>query len=388
MITTSRSAVATYQSCPRKRYWGYEAENGTPTRGWERRKLNIPLSTGIYTHAGLRKGFETGDWTAAAQFAKDQYLEAVTERGLAVDGEGEESDVIDEQVHHAMALVLGFGRVRAPKILAEHEIIELEVENPIPLSDDVTLATRCDMTTIRRYDHRKFVWNFKTVATVDERWLKSFEVNMQNMTELLAAERRHGHEFGGVIIEGLIKGPRVKEKDNVGTVTGRRDATPLLYGYKLDSNPPLNAGEYGWEYTRRKGWYRFPVWKEKFPLVNNEAALWYWINWLPLEVVEAQFCVVPPIMRDAERIQHKVAQIVAMEQKIAHGIDAVRVYADKGDNIGDELDYHFPQNEQECHWPSKCPMYDLCYTHGVADDPGGSGLYQPRIDHHKEPSND
>ena len=53
---------------------------------------------------------------------------------------------------------------------------------------------------------------------------------MQLMTELLAAERRHGQQFGGVIIEGLIKGRRMPEKDSDGNVTAYRDSTPLLYG--------------------------------------------------------------------------------------------------------------------------------------------------------------
>jgi hypothetical protein len=60
--------------------------------------------------------------------------------------------------------------------------------------------------------------------------LKSWEVDMQLMTELLAAERRHGQQFGGVIIEGLIKGRRMPEKDSDGNVTAYRDSTPLLYG--------------------------------------------------------------------------------------------------------------------------------------------------------------
>ena len=389
MIVTSRSAVATYQSCPRKRYWQYEAENSTPTRGWERRKLNIPYSTGIYVHQGLEHLLGGNDATTAAAKARAAYLAEVEARSLVVEEGSDVTEVVSEQAAHVEALVLAWARVRKPKWDEEYELVEVEIEDRVPLSDDVTLAVRADAIVRRKYDHRMFVVNFKTVATADERWMRQWETDMQLMTELLAAERRHGHEFGGVIIEGLIKGRRMPEKDNVGTITGYRDSTPLLYGYKLDANPPLNAGEYGWEYTRRKGWYRFPVWKENF---SSGQGLNYWINWLPEEVVEAQFCVVPPIMRDAERIESKVRQIVEMERTIHRNLSYLgkerTLRLGDGTNLHNvmTLDECFPQNEQECHWPSKCPCYDLCFTANVAQDPGGSGLYQPRIDHHKEPS--
>lgn len=271
---------------------------------------------------------------------------------------------------------------RLPKWLDEYEVIEVEVEDRVPLAGDVVLASRADAIVRRKADHRLFVVNFKTVAQADERWLRSWEVDMQMMTELLAAERRHGHEFGGVIIEGLIKGRRMPdEKDSDGKTTSYRDSTPLLYGYKCDADPPLVPLQYSHEYTRRKGWYRFPVWKENFQgsveLGSFASPLAYWINWLPEEVVEGQFCIVPPIMRDAARIESKVQQIVAMEQRIQIGTDML---IQRGHP--ELLDVFFPQNEHSCVYPSTCAYKDLCFTRGVAEDPLGSGLYQPRKDHH------
>lgn len=375
VMITSRSAVSTYQQCNRRRYWAYEAPNGTATPGWERRKLAIPLVTGIYVHEGLEHALKGEAPTTAAGHAKAAYLTEVAGRGLAVEEGTDEAAVIEEQAAHIEALVLAWCRVRLPKWQEEYEVIEVEVEDRVELSEDVTLAVRADAIVRRKYDHRMFVVNFKTVAQADERWLRGWEVDMQLMTELLAAERRHGHVFGGVIIEGLIKGRRMPEKDNVGTVTGYRDTTPLLYGYKVDANPPLQPPEYGWEYTRRKGWYRFPVWKESWATsIPGQSALDYWINWLPAEVVEAQFTVVPPIMRDEARIESKVRQIVGIEEDIAAGLRMV-------DQEG-MLDRYFPQNEHSCVYPSRCAMYDLCFTSNVSDDPSGSGLYQPRKDHH------
>src|SRR6266568_2376052 len=262
-MITSRSAVASYQSCPRKRYWNYEAANGTATLGWERKRLAIPLVTGIYVHKGLEQALKGMDGAASAHYAKAEYLEEVSARGLQVEEGSDEQAVIDEQAAHVEALVLAWCRVRLPKWLEEYELIEVEAEDRVPLSDDVALAVRADAIVRRKYDHRMFVVNFKTVAQADERWLRGWEVDMQLMTELLAAERRHGGTFGGVIIEGLIKGRRMPEKNQVGDVIGYPNPTPLLYGKKCDVNPPLTPLHYQGDYTRRRGCIAFRCGKSR-----------------------------------------------------------------------------------------------------------------------------
>src|SRR5713226_906640 len=233
-IVTSRSAVKTYQACNRKRWHMYESPNGTATPGWERRAMSIPLSTGIYTHKGIEVLLRQviAGWAMDVQEAVEQachaYRGEVEQRGIAV-----------------------------------------ETEDRIALSDNVTLAVRADAVVRRKSDSRMFVVNFKTVANPDERWLRSWEVDMQLMTELLAAERRHGKVFGGVIIEGLKKGARVKVdrylkeiRDESKEVAGYIDRSPLLYGFKCDADPPLIPLQYQWESTTRKGWYKFRTWRE------------------------------------------------------------------------------------------------------------------------------
>ena len=380
MIVTSRSAVSTYLQCPRRRYLAYEAPNGTSTPGWERRRLALPLVTGIYVHKGLEAALRGDEPSVAASAARAAYLAEVAERGLAVEEGSDEASVVDEQAAHVEALVLAWCRVRLPKWLDEYEVIEVEAEDRVPLAEDVTLAVRADAIVKRKYDGRMFVVNFKTVGQADDRWLRAWEVDMQLMTELLAAERRHGGTFGGVIIEGLIKGRRMPEKNSTGDTIGYRDSTPLLYGYKTDANPPLAQLEYGWEYTRRKGWYRFPVWKETFASQGAASSLDYWINWLPEEVVEGCFITVPPIMRDGDRIDHKVAQIVHLERDILDGV--TQANRRSGSSLLAILDESFPQNEHACTYPSKCSHYSICWDPGVGEDIANSGLYSPRKDHH------
>src|SRR6266852_7596075 len=345
-IVTSRSAVKTYQGCNRKRWHMYESPNGTATPGWERRAMSIPLSTGIYTHKGIEvllrqviAGLPTNVETAVV-LACDAYKGEVEQRGIAVEADSQAEDVIDEQAAHIEGMIRAWARVRLPRWLEQYEVIEVEAEDRVALGDDVTLAVRADAVVRRKSDSRMFVVNFKTVANPDERWLRSWEVDMQLMTELLAAERRHGKVFGGVIIEGLKKGARVKVdahlkeiRDESKEVAGYIDRSPLLYGYKCDADPPLIPLQYQWESTTRKGWYKFRTWKEDFSPYPAWDKGWtnlaYWVNWLPEEVLENLLVTVPPIMRNEGMIESKVRQIVAMEQTIHMGVVAVTGARDK-----------------------------------------------------------
>src|SRR5438876_12246544 len=133
MITTSRSAVRTYQQCPRRRYWQYEAPNATGTPGWERKALAIPLVTGIYVHQGLEAALKGESAGAAATSARSAYMEEVGRRGLQVEEGTDEQAVIDEQAAHVEALVLAWCRVRLPRWREEYEVVEVEVEDRVSL---------------------------------------------------------------------------------------------------------------------------------------------------------------------------------------------------------------------------------------------------------------
>src|SRR6266568_8871565 len=134
---TSRSKIATYQTCPRKCYWTYCAPNGTATPGWERRKLAIPLVTGIYVHKGLELALSGENATTAAGQAKAGYMAEVSSRSLQVEEGTDEQAVIDEQAAHVEALVLAWCRVRLPRWQEEYEVVEVEVEDRVPLAEDI-----------------------------------------------------------------------------------------------------------------------------------------------------------------------------------------------------------------------------------------------------------
>ena len=384
-IIASRSAYAAYQRCKRLRYLQYEAPNGTGTPGWERRKLALPLATGIHTHHGLELVLTGASPSAAAKAASDRYREDVSARGLAAETDTHMEDVVEEQAAHVEALVLGWSRVRLPRVLELYEVVEVEREDRTPLAEDVVLASRADAILRRRDDQRMFVLNFKTVGQADDRWLRQWEVDMQLMTELLAAERRYGVTFAGVMIEGLVKGQRVAVDEHLKEIRyddpmradkihHYADRTRLLYGYKCDADPPLTPQQYAWEGTTKKGWYKFAAWRESFARPLSMSPLAYWIEWLPEEVVEGQFVVVPPIYRDNERVESCVTQMVTEERRVRADVLAVE--------LGVSLDATFTQNTHSCVYPFRCSHYEACWERGTLDDMVGSGLYQARVDHH------
>ena len=386
---TTRSRNQAYLDCPRKGFLQYDAPNGSAgVRGWERRALNIFLSTGSYTHRVLELRLKGRAMAEVIPEVLRDYFAECSSRGLECELPDDSNYTIFEQAALVEAFGWGFERVWMPRLVEEYEWTPemVEMELTTPLSDDLLLASRIDLVARRKLDGRLFEWNFKTVGQAGEKWYQGFEHDAQILTETLAYERNLGEKVDGVNILGLVKGNRVAVDAEGHEVRGdeqkeRRpiaryiQRSPLIYGWKFDGNPPLEPAAYDYVSSRKKGWHRFAVWQEDFPFLAPEnegmSPIQYWTYWLPLEVVEQSFASVPPIMRDDTSIENHVVQIVGMEDCIRKGLE---------DEHG--IDYSFPQNHRACIWPVRCGMYDMCYTAGVSDDPVGSGLYQPRTANH------
>lgn len=375
-IVTSRSAYVTGMACRRKRYLMYEAPNDTSTRGWQRRRLDLPPTVGIYTHLGVSALFNGSTIEEAVAFACSKFLDEAKSRGI------EEANAADDLMfllHEQQAMIEGllraWNRVRLPRLLDEYEVLDVEREEFTWLSEDaprVGLESRCDAILRRKSDSRIFIYNPKTVSNADSRWHRQWDVDIQLMTETLAVTKRMGERVAGVLIEGFLKGARLEEKSLPIT---RRQNSPLIYGFRLPGSPPIRTTLYDHSYHRGGGWARFPVWEETFALGHGEPSLAYWVNWLPQEVVEEQFAVIPPIMCNDEAIESAVRQMVAEERRVRKG----RELADGGTSV-DALDIAYPQNTHECTYPSTCPMYAIC--HDNIGDIASSGLYSPRVPHH------
>lgn len=453
-IITSNSAYGTFMTCPRKRWWAYEAPSGPSyagvtdqnsaekelalvmhpeTRGWERQRLSLPLSTGGWSHKiaqgllllqvisaswqigsdGLvaRLAASLSDWCKdlelegqkvptnapeAIMACVEGYKAEVRQRGLdlglTMDGQLPEERFVERTIAEQSALLEAFGwayqRVRVPRLLEEYEIIGIEQEEFTLLSGDVGLQSRCDAVLRRRADQRLFIYNLKTSGNPDKRWHDQFEVDSQLMTETLAVERRLGERVYGVVIDGFDKGVRVemdfqtlKERPKDGSEKWYGQRSRLIYGYKCEDIPGRPT-LYDYEGTTRKGWGKFAVWEEEFPFAhvgemkNYLSPVQYWVNWLPIEQVEAAFITLPAIMRSDRAVESAVRQIVSVEKDIRERRDRIELF-----EISQALlDEEFPQNFRSCVYATRCQYFGLCHE-GGADDPASNG-FVPRKSNH------
>jgi len=281
------------------------------------------------------------------------------------------------------ALALAWWRARAAYWRDNFRTVEApERELRLQLTEDVILMGRLDWVVERIADGRKFVVNWKTTSDASARWLKDFATDSQILTEAYAAEQALGLEISGVIIEGLVKGRRYTPQ---GEGKQPYQVTPLLYAYKRPANPPLEpTADYRHEYTRQKGYVRTAIWEDPDLGATEIERLANWVQWLPLEVVEAQIATPEPILRAPDRVQHKIVQIIGIEQRVAEGAEEVNRHTHPFDAEG--LDFHFPQNERACNWSfgRGCPFYDICWMPDVGADPIGSGKFMARDPHHPE----
>lgn len=439
-IVTSNSAYQTYMTCPRKRWWAYEAlsKPEAGVRGLERQRMSLPLSTGGWCHrvaqglfviasggdmSGLWQelmaeahpvaadalnslpamptGLSTTQWIGECVigYGSEAHSRGL-DLGLQMDGSLPEEKFVERTIEEQSALLEAFGwaflRVRLPRLLEEYELVDVEREEYTLLSGDVGLQSRCDAVLRRKSDGRLFIYNLKTSGNPDKRWKDSFEVDAQLMTETLAVERRLGERVYGVIIDGFDKGMRVemdfttfKERPKDGAEKWYGQRSRLIYGYKCEDIPGRPT-LYDFEGTTRKGWGKFAVWQERFEC-SNQIADWgrspvaYWVNWLPVEQVESVFITLPPIMRSDRAVESAVRQIVSTERRIRKDREQVErqemvIEGPNDISVIVDLDIAFPQSFKSCIYPSRCSYFEIC--HGSAGDDPQSNGFQPRTSNH------
>jgi hypothetical protein len=125
-----RSRIQSYHDCKRLRFlnfhWG-----GT---GLERRALGLPLLNGGQLHNGLA-GLLTGKTIAETMAAvAADYRSIVAERGIVSEDPNVVEHLINEQLTLLEGLLRAWQMVRLPAILAEYEVVSVELEQPWPIA--------------------------------------------------------------------------------------------------------------------------------------------------------------------------------------------------------------------------------------------------------------
>ena len=372
-IYTDRSRIITFQSCPRRRFYGFEWED----IGLEIKGTLIYLLMGIAVHKLLER-VPKGDWEVhvppvLAAFRGKVAMENPTDDYLML---------IEEQCALVEALVRGFVALRWPRLNAEYKVVEVERECPLDLGNGVKLMTRLDWLVERKSDKRLYIVNFKTTKEANHFWVKQWPYDMQTISEVLPVEAERGVKLGGVLIEGLVKGRKSvqypRESGNW------YHSNPLTWAWRKIGSPPLEeeqwAARYEWEEDGRKrrlgkGWQRVPAWRD-YP-----GDIKAWVEWVLANdraAAEGCFVTIPPILRDEHEIREWRVAVVNQENEIRTAREAVQADPTL-------LPILFPKHTANgnCVRPSECPFLDCCW--GVSgDDPLGSGRFQRRVPNHPQ----
>lgn len=366
-----RSRIIRYFQCPRAYFWAYVyGDKGlAPTR------RPVPLAIGGAVHKGLENLLRGASEDAAVDEARALFRKELADGGLSLGPDEAVLFVYREQELLVEALVRVYARRGLPRLLRDYEIIEVEQEVDLPLSDGLTFMSRADGLLRKRTDGGLYVLSFKTARRYDKRLSADGSHDVQGLSECAALQQKFDERIIGVQMDYLIKGGREEWPKGSGNFIQN---TPLLH-------PWYNGKEWAWSYRWRdasgghalqKGYGRVNVWE--YMSVSE------WVSLLDSGRVqpEAGDCldgvlVYPyPYLRRVEEIKDWVEQTAAVGARIHRDSAEIGPCATKT-----RLNTLFPQNRRACDWPSPCSFQSLCFG-PVADDPVGSGLFTERRAHH------
>lgn len=363
MIFTSRSRIVAYANCPRYGYLAYDWQ-GT---GLEAVQTSLPLAFGIEGHEALA-GILLGT-SVEMQLSKSIAAFAATIEAKGVRNEEVTAFFVREQQALLEGTLRAFARVRLPALKADFEFVAVEKEILWPVSPDIIDRVRCDVLARRRSDGGLFYVEWKTTSGGGDDWAKQWEHNTQLLANTLAIEETLGERVEGVMIEGLVKGRRKIDESLASPFFGQRiQNSPVCYGWVHEA-----TGDYSVRFPRGKGWRKIPTWE--IPGGGTER----WVNEIMgVEDCRALFAPVPPIRPRREHLERWRRQTIAAERERAAKLDMVA----KDPRM---LDMAFPMNDEHCfrYWGHPCEFEPLCFGGEIAEDPVGSGLYQPHTPHHE-----
>jgi hypothetical protein len=335
---------------------------------------------------------EPGNVEGAIALATSGYQDQVSSRGFDLDENEQVALVVAEQG----ALIEGLIRLwhLRSTIIKDHEVLDVEKEDQLPLTPDITWQARAD--ALLKNDGDLYVYSLKTAARWDIRQQSANEHDMQGLSEAAAIEARLGEKIFGVRMEYLLKGERRKDEGS-----GQyRQMSPLIRGYRRTAH---GVTEDSWEYAHSyyytctephqayrgqcpgekrhslgKGWESFNAWEE--------MGVKEWMEWLaagivqPLagDVLDKQIVTPLPYYRDEAQMEDWREQVTEQETRIATFTDGIGTAVHRS-----FLNRFFPQHSNSCDYPVKCDYQDLCWgADYIRQNPLANG-YVWREPHHE-----
>jgi hypothetical protein len=343
----SKSSVGVDNKCKRKFYWAYEFEGGISPKG---QALELFMGTALHDGlAAIAAGIDIDDIAREAfRQVSGPMVEASTNPQTGVI-EQEDIDYASEQATLVEGLLRGFYRHVWPKLMAEYDIFL--VEKPMVYRhSDLGFVVKSDLILRSKITQGLVYLEYKSTSSKDDRWVRSWETNVQLHSSVRAIEQAVGEEVEAVIVQGLYKGYQSYGKQS----------SPFCYAYRKFGQPPFTQDQIAYKYV--SGWKRSPTWE----LPGGVKA---WVAGMPDEVLADQFPQTPPIFINNDLIGAFFRQQEVRQHQIVE-VSGIFDRDDVGPNMKQSaMDEVFPQNFEECTpaWGSECPYRILCHGPGNQD---------------------
>lgn len=387
-MKTSRTAITTYQNCPRKRYLQFHHQlSGSDLDGIEPRKQAVPPVQGNGIHEGTKHLLRGASADEAVELALDWYAKQCADREFDLDELESQSFVYAE----GKALIEGFTRAwaiaRLPDFIGTYEIVEVEQEGLWKdWAEGIDLAYRPDALLRRRNTGELYVFNLKSSYAWGEREQKASRYNVQGLSELAALENRLGEKVAGIQDEIFIKGSRLARKkgDNE-----KWQMTFLVHPW-LKQGITTEDDQWAWQYYFEKNGRNTSL-GNSYSRVNvwEHMSIKEWVNMLADGHVQDSFplrelfATPIPHERNSVEVSEWLTQARAQELGIRNSLHYISL--DDGSELRGALDVHFPMYRHSCFsYQRTCPYAAICHERL---DPE-CGLYVPRVDHHAEINSD
>jgi hypothetical protein len=342
MRKLSRSSNKDFSDCPRRGYYTY-LHKGV---GLSPATPNFNFLIGLGVHKGLEILLRSGRIEEALRGVVGEW-EHLTQN--VVDPGPALAHQLDEGVHLCQALVLGWWMTRYDSFIEEFEVVSIEEEERLQLTASLIFMARADAVVRERATGRLLVFNWKTTRQKRD-WNLLFSYDVQAWTEALVIEQKLGEPVSGCVFEGFFKGVQL----------GAVNSSPLIYGHRHPSTGEISTGY-------RRGWNRFPVWKE--------MSLPEWFDRLDSQTISDQFLRSEPIYKNDEVVREWLESVVFQEDAIQH---VLQNGSDK-----EQLTF-FKQNFSKWNCDG-CAFKRACFKHTDIPTLEADGLLVPRVDHHALP---
>lgn len=355
IILTDRTRMTTFAKCPRMAFWAYYW-GGT---GIVPSEEALPLLFGSAVHITIERLLVGGlDLDRAIALGKEAF-------GGLPEGVALEQGWLFE------CLIRIWAERRLPALREEFDFLAVEKELLWELGADdsrqVIQMIRPDLLARRITDGELFYIEWKTTAYGEDEWAKRWEKNTQVFCNALAIEETLKERVSGVMIEGLVKGPRKKEWRKSSGFQGQViQQSALCYGWQGVDGGVSPKWAYGLTHV--------PLWT--VPGMTPSK----WVASIPTDDF---LCPVPPIIPDRDDLEDWREGAKWMMFRIDEGIEAI-VGAEK-DAKRKVVARYFPPNYEAC-YPfgigSRCPYFEPCFNPEVRRDPLRNGFVL-RTPHHE-----